>query len=973
MTIATEKREARDAATAPERLGELAQQGVALARLVATNEAAPGSLLRELADHADRAVRRQIARNPATPAKVAARVGSEFPNDLLDNPAFDLYLIEEPDLLDGIGETTLRALLKRERCPAGFFAFAMRKQDASIAMAMLTNPSVPQEIVREIQEADWWSSWGFNAPISGLSDGFVREAAAFHQSVAEEPEWREQFEGAVAAARLHAPAKQAHRSLARMARITATDDEETVEALMPVENGPGAEAEPLHRAALRSPIGRRALAKDSWTPTEILRELVRSVDTNTAGALLDNDAAAPLWTVDTLTAAFKLAGEQAYSWSDKIAPELLVRLPADEFAHAACAGLARLSVPPEDIQPLLADERTRAAIACHPGTPPELLNVLVDVEPRAVASNPSAPPELLRQLADGATLEMRVGLARNSASPPDLLIQLGRDSGAELTAILVERADAPAELLASLAQDAEPAIRAAVARHPHTDWPTLTLLAEDPDPGEKTAQAYNSRKPVRAFVAANPNTPPTALARLASDPDEGWEFSGRRDSHWNRPPIREVVAINPSANAATLDRLARTASKALVWQMISNSSLTTAQLLRWLRDPEIGSDREVRGQILSKLFQSASGVSEGLLESLVDELTKAKGTELINYCLNKGISPTLKNRILQALAAGPDRWARRSVAQERSCPPALLVALAKDPFEYVRSAVAENRNTPIDALERLALDDEVEVRTATAANSRTPPSILADMAEAEEERIQRKGIGGWKPRRELEQVHAALARNRRTPSAVLERLAAGSDLEVLVALAKRASVPRELRTLALTRLALGGEGQEGEKAIRFAASHADTPIPVLEGLLTSPDREISRRARANKALGRARKHSPAVDAIRVRPGDAERIERALDADDAASALAALRAEWLDELARPNVPSLSRLVALMQPDCPPGRLAKAQRSVWWPERCAIADNPNTPLSTVRRLADDANVVVRAAAREALAQRQADGEL
>jgi hypothetical protein len=178
----------------------------------------------------------------------------------------------------------------------------VRKQDASIAMAVLTNPSVPQEIVGEIQDADWWSTWGFNGPISGSSDGFVREAAAFHQSVAEEPKWREQFEGAIAAARLHAPVKQAHRSLARLARITETDDEELAEALMPVDNGPGAEAGPLHRAALRSPIGRRALAKDSWTPAEILRELVRSVDTNTAGALLDNDAAAPLWTLDTLTA-----------------------------------------------------------------------------------------------------------------------------------------------------------------------------------------------------------------------------------------------------------------------------------------------------------------------------------------------------------------------------------------------------------------------------------------------------------------------------------------------------------------------------------------------------------------------------------------------------------------------------------------------------------------------------------------------
>ena len=155
---------------------------------------------------------------------------------------------------------------------------------------------------------------------------------------------------------------------------------------------------------------------------------------------------------------------------------------------------------------------------------------------------------------------------------------------------------------------------------------------------------------------------------------------------------------------------------------------------------------------------TASGATENLLEELTNELTNAEGTELINYHLNESASPTLRSRIYQALAAGPDRWARRRVAQEQTCPPALLTELAEDPCEYVRNAVAENRNTPIEALERLALDDEVEVRTATAANSRTPPSTLADMAEAEEERIQRKGAGGWKPRRELEQVHAALAR-----------------------------------------------------------------------------------------------------------------------------------------------------------------------------------------------------------------------
>ncbi len=41
-------------------------------------------------------------------------VGSQFPEELLANPSFTLYLLEEPDLLTGIGGSALRALLERE-------------------------------------------------------------------------------------------------------------------------------------------------------------------------------------------------------------------------------------------------------------------------------------------------------------------------------------------------------------------------------------------------------------------------------------------------------------------------------------------------------------------------------------------------------------------------------------------------------------------------------------------------------------------------------------------------------------------------------------------------------------------------------------------------------------------------------------------------------------------------------------------
>ena len=72
---------------------ERLNQDVALARRLAAHEVAPSSLLRDLSHHSDRAVRRRVARNPATPAEIAVLIGSEFPSDLLDNPAFDLQTI----------------------------------------------------------------------------------------------------------------------------------------------------------------------------------------------------------------------------------------------------------------------------------------------------------------------------------------------------------------------------------------------------------------------------------------------------------------------------------------------------------------------------------------------------------------------------------------------------------------------------------------------------------------------------------------------------------------------------------------------------------------------------------------------------------------------------------------------------------------------------------------------------------------
>ena len=90
------KAEAADAATAPERLAELAAHAVELARVVAKNAAAPEALLVDLSHSADTAIRRALVTNLATPLNVLHEIAKQFPEELLDNPALDVFLLENP-------------------------------------------------------------------------------------------------------------------------------------------------------------------------------------------------------------------------------------------------------------------------------------------------------------------------------------------------------------------------------------------------------------------------------------------------------------------------------------------------------------------------------------------------------------------------------------------------------------------------------------------------------------------------------------------------------------------------------------------------------------------------------------------------------------------------------------------------------------------------------------------------------------
>lgn len=211
-----ELREAASEQASPERLAELAARDKALARAVASNTATPGDLLDRLAEHQDRAVRRRVVRNPATPARTVVKAGSEFPADLLDNPAFDLYLIEEPHLLDRFGQATLRALLKRETCPASFFAYAARRGDADTQLAVLMNPLATGEAIEECRKSNWKDR--DHGSVWRQRKGII-EACDLHLSSGTEVDWKARFEAEIKQAHFGEAPKPEQFALAEVSLI----------------------------------------------------------------------------------------------------------------------------------------------------------------------------------------------------------------------------------------------------------------------------------------------------------------------------------------------------------------------------------------------------------------------------------------------------------------------------------------------------------------------------------------------------------------------------------------------------------------------------------------------------------------------------------------------------------------------------------------------------------------------------------
>lgn len=117
------------------------------ARYVAANPATAASVLRELARHPDRGVRRIVAANPSTPEELLFKLAIEFPRSFLNNPLLSQSLRERPGLIDRLPVRTLVSLLKQPGIPAQLLVQASASPDPQVQLAVLLHPALPASLL----------------------------------------------------------------------------------------------------------------------------------------------------------------------------------------------------------------------------------------------------------------------------------------------------------------------------------------------------------------------------------------------------------------------------------------------------------------------------------------------------------------------------------------------------------------------------------------------------------------------------------------------------------------------------------------------------------------------------------------------------------------------------------------------------------------------------------------------------------
>jgi hypothetical protein len=156
------EQEAIDECTPGDRLCELARSSTQLARLVANNPSAPPELLQELTNgiygsdattyENNRDIYKAVAQNPNTPPNLLLALYADFPLQVLNNPVLDLLVLENPNFLDRLCQTSYNSVFQEDGLPFFFLERAIRHPNDFVRIAVANSPATPQFFLEQLAQ-----------------------------------------------------------------------------------------------------------------------------------------------------------------------------------------------------------------------------------------------------------------------------------------------------------------------------------------------------------------------------------------------------------------------------------------------------------------------------------------------------------------------------------------------------------------------------------------------------------------------------------------------------------------------------------------------------------------------------------------------------------------------------------------------------------------------------------------------------
>jgi hypothetical protein len=640
--------------TSADRLRELVQMGLDLAKRVARSASADSELLQELSFHEDAIVRQGVASNPNTPTEVLLRLGAEFPSELLDNPVFSLLILENPNLVNEMSIATLRSVLRLPQVPFFLIEQAADKTDHEVQLALAMNLQTPQKVLERLTHSNFPE---------------VSQAACLHINLVGEFVGDELTEAI---------------DLLRHAldRVSPLDNTYKNEYLVLAQLC--AIPQPLFEHWLTSPNYfnfRENLAAASATAPELVEKLAGHSAVQMRQAVLRN----PSVSIDILEA---LAHDS----------ETLIRLDVIQNPKTPLHVLKQLA---KDSERGLA-ERANLIVKRHQ----QISDVIAALEEpsltletkRAVAALPYNAPvssEVLIKLAKHPYKRVREWVAQHPQTSSALLDELALDKEVGVRDTVAKNPNTSLQtLLKELARSITTCHTVAYCicdtrEHTPEADDILDLLATMSTWSveaivQRLIQMGNLK--TKQFLARRRDLPVEAIAQLAQIEDS---------------EVQQAIAQNPNAPVQVLEHLAKSENLAVKGQVATNINAPSSVLEELAEH----SFKQVRCGAMTNPNLSPESAVKILCGKYASEFVSVS-----SYC--RSLSSEHLSQIFNHYAQSESRFARWIALSQPQVSPEILEKQSRSIDWLDRFAVAQNLATPLDVRQLLAQDSNHLVRAA---------------------------------------------------------------------------------------------------------------------------------------------------------------------------------------------------------------------------------------------------------------------